>query len=101
MLGIDLSYELFIYRIGDDEFIDPIIKMALLEMGIDVYACKPIDEEIQRTINSKTEKRILRVNLKYPLKFSYKKEAVYNFLSASTVCEYQGYFYPSEDEYDY
>ena len=34
-----------------------------------------------------------REDIKYPLKFSFHKNAVYEDLPASTSCRYQGYFY--------
>ena len=38
------------------------------------------------------------VKLKYPLKFSYNKDAVYEDLPASEHCPQQGYFYDLLDE---
>lgn len=32
----------------------------------------------------------------YPLKFSYNRDAKYELLCASEMCEFQGYFYPED-----
>jgi hypothetical protein len=37
------------------------------------------------------------VTLKFPLKFSFQKDAVYEKLNASEDCEYQGFFYPEDN----
>lgn len=38
--------------------------------------------------------------IKFPLKFVEDGTLKYNFVAASEECEYQGYFYPNEDEED-
>jgi hypothetical protein len=37
-----------------------------------------------------------REKIRYPLKFSFNPNAVYEALPASEECEYQGYFYPDD-----
>lgn len=38
------------------------------------------------------------IELDIPIKLSFNKDARYERLAASEMCEYQGFFYPSDDE---
>jgi hypothetical protein len=52
---------------------------------------------INLSVNDAIEKQIIqrrKIELKYPLKFSFDPDAKYEDLHASESCEYQGFFYP-------
>lgn len=65
------------------------------------YGKTPNELILNGTFLKKSFKDYLNIVDYKPLKFSFEDDAVYENLSASTDCEYQGYFYPDEDEDDY
>ena len=69
--------------VGDAQVIEFDDYSSVLDNGKTPNDCIRDDEWVEREITAK-----------YPLKFSFNPQAVYEDLSASSPCQYQGYFYP-------